>query len=417
MTPATDAAITGTGADLLDVPRIMFVDDDDLLLDGLRDAMRPSRRRWEMAFARSGEDAITAIGDHPPDVIVCDLRMPGMDGAALLEHVRRLSPATVRIVLSGHAELRLVARAAGVAHQLLAKPCETERLVDVIARACALKQTIARVELSRGAVGASSLPSVPHLYHELSEVMSSGEATVEEVTRIVEQDIGMAAKVLQLANSAYFGRRQPVSAINAAIAYLGLDAVDALVLQADTFRQFRVQEPIAGFDLERLQRHCNRVGHLARELLGEVQHGSEAFTAGLLHDVGLLIRASQDGERLGRILQVAHGERRPIEVVERAQGEVGHAEIGAHLLSLWGLPFPVTASVSAHHEPPRAGAEFDEASATYTANVLIEEAEARADATALPPSELDPGQLDACGLASRLPRWRELAQAQVEGSP
>ena len=137
-------------------------------------------------------------------------------------------------------------------------------------------------------------------------------------------------------------------------------------------------------------------------------HGRDAFTAGLLHDVGLLILACQEPHVLARILEVAHDEQRPLYDVEREMCEVTHDALGAHLLSLWGLPFSATAGVAAHHEPPRPGSEFDEVAATYLANVLVEEAEAAAEPGPLPPSELDAAyaaSLDPLTLA----HWRELA--------
>lgn len=405
----------GTSVEAGEPKRILFVDDDENLLESLRDALRPHRRRWEMKFVTSGEDALAAIDGANVDVVISDLRMPSMDGATLLEQVRLRAPTAVRIVLSGHAELRVVARAAGVAHQLLAKPCETDQLVGVIERACAIKGTIAKVELNRTAVGASVLPSVPHLYLELTEAMASGEATIEGVSRIIEQDMGMAAKILQLANSAYFGRRQPVSAINEAVVYLGLDAVQALVLQAETFNQLRLDAPIENFDLDRLQRHCWHVGSVARKLLSDRPVQKGAFAAGLLHDVGILVLAVQDRDALSRILLVAHEQQRPLYQVERELCQVTHAEIGAHMLALWGLPFSVTGAVAGHHDRP-AGFALDENGATYIANVLVEEAEASRRPGALPASELDADYLAACGVTDQLPRWRELAAAQVERS-
>src|SRR5436305_271906 len=144
-----------------DVKRILFVDDDRYLLEGLRDALRPHRRRWSMSFVGSGEEALELLATQPQDVVISDLRMPGMDGATLLARVRETTPAAVRIVLSGQAELRMVARAAGVAHRLLAKPCEIDDLTRVIERSCALQGISLRVEMNRRLAGASALPSVP----------------------------------------------------------------------------------------------------------------------------------------------------------------------------------------------------------------------------------------------------------------
>lgn len=393
--------------------RVLFVDDEPHVLDGLRDALRSHRNRWTMRFVEGGEQALEEIAREPCDVIVSDLRMPSMDGAALLERVRELDPTIVRIVLSGHAELRMMARAAGVAHQLLAKPCETDRLVDVIERACAIRCDIAGAQGDRRASGASVLPSVPRLYRLLTEALSSGEANVHEVAGIVEQDMAMAAKLLALANSAYFGRRRPVSSIAQAVAYVGLEALQALVLQAGAFSAFSVDTPIPGFDLARLQRHCWHVAIVARELASDSGAHGDAFTAGLLHDVGLLVLAADARGALAEILAGAAGERRPLQLVERELGVVSHSQIGAHLLALWGLPQAVTDAVAGHHEPLSPSEPLSVAAAVRLAEVLVEEAEAAIEPGPVPPSELDPELAAQPDLAARLPSWRRIAAERV----
>src|SRR3982074_675437 len=118
----------------------------------------------------------------------------------VLARVREHHPTPVRIVLSGHAERRTGARSAGVAHRLLAKPCEIDELTRVIERSCALQDITDRAELPRRVAGASALPSVPRLYLQLTELLRSGDGTADDAAKIVERDIAMAAKVLQLAN-------------------------------------------------------------------------------------------------------------------------------------------------------------------------------------------------------------------------
>ena len=396
------------------VKRILFVDDERYLLDGLRDALRPFRRRWSMSFVTNGEEALSRLDDEEHDVIVSDLRMPGMDGATLLGLVRETHPTTVRIVLSGQAELRMVARAAGVAHRLLAKPCEIEELTRVIERSCALQEITTRVELNRRAAGASALPSVPRLYLKLTELLRSGETGAEDAARVVESDVAMAAKVLQLANSAFFGRRHPVTGVREAVAYLGLEALRALALSAEAFHSFPVHPPIPGFDVEDLQRHCSRVARLAHRICGETWDGEEAFAAGLLHDVGLLVLATEDREALVEVLAASRAERRPLQIIEQERFGVTHAEVGAHLLALWGLPHPVTEAVARHHDPPSGHAPLDSVAVTYIATALIEELEAELHPSALPATGMDAGYLDAAGLTELVPGWRELAARQTE---
>lgn len=394
--------------------RIMFVDDDHLLLDGLRDALWPFRHRWTMTFVPSAEKALAALDVQPYDIVVSDLRMPGVDGASLLELVRERCPAAVRIVLSGHAEMKMVARAAAAAHRLIAKPCETQDLIRVIERSCALQEMAAQVELDQRALGASALPTVPRVCAELTAVLASGTAGAADAARVVEQDMALAAKVLQLANSAYFGRRSPVCGVAEAVSYLGVDALQALAVHAAAFREFRVPEPIPGFDIDELQRHSTRVARVAAALAAETGADKQAFTAGLLHDVGLLVIASQDPQRLALTFARAGEQDQPIHTVERERYGVTHAEIGAHLLALWGLPHTVTEAVAGHHDGEWRDLTFDAIAAVHVANVLVEELEAESPAGPRTVSPLDLEFLQRAGLTERLPAWRELAAEQFD---
>ena len=394
--------------------QILFVDDDHLLLDGLRDALWSYRNRWTMTFVPSGEKALAALDAQPYDIVVSDLRMPGVDGASLLELVRERCPAAVRIVLSGHAEMKMVARAAAAAHRLIAKPCDTQDLVRVIERSCALQEMAAQVELDQRALGASALPTVPRVCAELTAVLASGTAGAADAARVVEQDMALAAKVLQLANSAYFGRRSPVSGVAEAVSYLGVDALRALAFHAAAFREFRVPEPIPGFDMDELQRHSSRVARVAGALAAEAGADKQAFTAGLLHDVGLLVIASQDPRRLALTFALAGEQDQPIHTVERERYGVTHAEIGAHLLALWGLPHTVTEAVAGHHDGEWRDLTFDAIAAVHVANVLVEELEAESPSGPRTVSPLDLEFLERAQLTERLPAWRELAAEQFD---
>jgi putative nucleotidyltransferase with HDIG domain len=308
--------------------------------------------------------------------------------------------------------MRMVTRAATAAHRLIAKPCETEALIRVIERSCALQELGYRVELNRHAMGASVLPSVPRVCAELSELLASGTAGAGDAGRIIEQDMGIAAKVLQLANSAYFGRRTPVVRISEAVAYVGLDALRAFVLQAAAVQEFQVGRRIPGFDLEGLQRHCGRVARLSAAIGGEIGLGNEVFTAGLLHDVGLLVMASQDGQGLASTIAAARESGRPLHEIERERYGLTHGELGAHLLALWGLPHVVIETVAGHHGADWLAQPFDAIAVVHVANALVEELEFVGLPDCLPATVLDGAYLEQAGVVGALPRWRALAERE-----
>src|SRR5690606_34045961 len=121
------------------VRRILFVDDEPHVLDGLRDLLHKRLREWEMSFALGGQEALTLLETRPFDVVISDMRMPGIDGVTLLRLVKERYPAIARIVLSGQAERDAVVNALPVAHQFLSKPCDVEVLYAVVERACGLQ--------------------------------------------------------------------------------------------------------------------------------------------------------------------------------------------------------------------------------------------------------------------------------------
>ena len=191
--------------------RVLFVDDEHRILDGLQDLLRNIRPRMEMVFALGGESALNEMSKAPFDVIVSDMRMPGMDGAMLLRKVKEQYPEVARIILSGYADRNAIFMALGVSHQFLSKPCDSDRLCEVIERACKLRALLTDETLRKAVGGIEKLPSVPVMYQQLMIAMAGPEGSMQTITRIIEQDPAMCAKVLQLVNSACFGATRPIA--------------------------------------------------------------------------------------------------------------------------------------------------------------------------------------------------------------
>jgi len=395
--------------------RIIFVDDEPQLLDGLRSRLRRNRKRWEMVFASGGEEGLEQIRSAPFDVVVSDMRMPGMDGATLLEHVKRESPRTARIVLSGYAKMEAAYRALPVAHQFLSKPCEAEIIENVIERACRL-QDLLHDESIQAAVGAiGELPCAPRIYSAVTEALGRANVDAEVVADLIRQDPSICARVLQVVNSAFFGLRQTMTDVRDAVAYLGIFFVRNIVLSAELISSFKPSAASAGFEIDVLQRHCFATASIAAHLVEEKDATSDAFTAGILHDLGLLVLATRAPERLSASIAMAKQQRRPVHEVEKELHGFTHAEVGAYLLGMWGLPYPIVEAIAHHHTPEKvAQREFDVLSAVYVADCLAHEQSPHAeDGDALQQSPLNLDYLERLGVAGRLPEWREIARKQM----
>jgi len=191
---------------------VLFVDDDQNVLAGLRRMLRPLRTEWTTEFVDGGEKALAYMAENPVDVIVTDMRMPGMDGVQLLEQVVIRHPSAVRIALSGHSDQEMLIKVAGLAHHYLSKPCDTETLKSTVRRSLTLRDHFQNKTIGRLVARVQSLPSLPNNYHDILHEIGSPEPSLTRVANIISRDAAMTAKVLQLVNSAFFGTARRVSA-------------------------------------------------------------------------------------------------------------------------------------------------------------------------------------------------------------
>lgn len=388
--------------------RVLFVDDEPNVLEGLKRTLRSQRDTWQMAFAVGADAAIQLLGEGPYDVVVTDMRMPGSDGATLLRTVCDCCPGAGRIILSGYTDLEASVRAAPVAHQFLLKPCDPVALRRAIELQVAMHDRFA-AEWAAALVGSlRALPVAPRPYMVLCEAVRNG-SPVDRLAELVAHDVGISAKVLQLANSAFFGRPRDVADVPSSVNYLGANILGLLALtpNAEIFRRVEPEPTIAGFRIEAFERHCRLTGAIAARLSVHGRPPQTLLLAGLLHDIGKLILVDRDPDRLGRATDVARDSGRPLHVVETELFGLSHAELGAYLLGLWGLPQPILEAVAHHHDPQRAGPDVrDISAAIHVADALAHDA----SSSAVPGRMgIDEAAFDALGGAGQLQAWQRMA--------
>lgn len=391
--------------------RILFVDDESNILDGIRRSLRGDRDQWEMQFAVGGEAALQACAECSFDVVISDMRMPGMDGATLLGHIRDRYPNTVRVILSGYSDAALATRATSVAHRFLAKPCSASDLHSTIERICATQDLLSSPELRKivGTVG--ELPSLSSTYMELTQAIKDPKTSIGQVAEIIEHDVAMSAKVLQLTNSAFFGLAQRVTNLSAAVSTLGMETIKNLALASETFRVFVPDPKIPRSICGSIQHHAVRTAAIASVLPVEQGTRDIAAVAALLHDIGTLFLASEAPAEFRSVLALAAQRGcKQFEAEEELLG-TSHAEIGAYLLGLWGIPNLAVEAIAHHHHPARTShSAFDCTGAVYVADLLANEPDEDQHGTrAHLLAESDQACLEALGVLDRLPEFRELA--------
>jgi HD-like signal output (HDOD) protein/CheY-like chemotaxis protein len=386
------------------VRRVLFVDDDPLVLEGLERLLYAHAGEWDTAFAGSGRAALERLAAEPFDVLVTDMRMPGMDGATLLGRVQESYPRMVRIVLSGHADLEDALRAMPIAHQFLCKPCDGKTLMTVLERTCNLSALI-EDDLVRGMVaGIVSLPPRPRIFSDLTLALADEKTSGDRVAEIIEQDVALRSNLIHLVNSAFFSPKQRISTVRSAVSLLGTTMLRHLVLSMEVFHV--AKSPVPGVSMDELGRHAVLVGSVAKRVAAAVA-GDEAFLAGMLHDAGTIILATHLPEYFTSVLRNMQSTGRAMHTVELELKKVTHAEIGAYLLALWGMPYPVVEAVAHHHTTVRnRGRGLDIATSVQIADMLVCEISGET-----PEVELDDGFLDSIGVKGDLSRWRTMAAA------
>jgi HD-like signal output (HDOD) protein len=385
--------------------RILFVDDEPLVLEGLRHMLHGMRKEWDMLFVESGVAALGVMEDNAVDVVVSDMRMPGMNGAQLLNEVMKRSPRTVRLILSGHADQELILKCVGSTHQYLAKPCDPDALRATVSRAIELETSLKNERLQRLIAQMEHLPSIPSLYVEIVEQANDPEASLSAVGDIIARDIGMTAKILKLVNSAFFALRRVVASPTEAVSYLGLDTIKALVLSLNVFSQLEA-ESLGGFSMDALWTHSLSTAAVAKRIAQmEAADGGlaeEAFVSGLLHDAGKAALAFNFPADYGQALRGAMEQDLDPLVAEQNAFGATHAEVGGYLLGLWGLPVPVVEAIAFHHQPLLARQRtFTPLTAVHVADALMHENDRSAWCPAV-----DGTYLENLGLADRLEDWR-----------
>jgi HD-like signal output (HDOD) protein/CheY-like chemotaxis protein len=393
---------------------ILFVDDEPQLLESLKSLLRKQRKEWRMSFVQGGEAAMQELLAVEYDVIISDMRMPGMDGAALLTHVMNDYPHIVRIVLSGQTEQDVSRRMVHVAHQFMSKPCDGRDLQQTIQRACSLQALLEHPALRQAVGQIGQLPVKPATYAKLVEVLANPNSSIADAAGIIESDIGTSSKILQVVNSAFFGLSQRVGDIKTAVSYLGLEMVKTLALSEELRCQTNVKQ-IAGLSIEAIQEHGLLSARIAKRLLTDKMKAQDAFAAAILQDTGLLVLMSRLPDKFREIVEAARATGRPLHELEAEILGVTHAEIGAYLLGIWGLPYSIVEAVAHHHHPMRSGATtWDVVSAVHTASALASELAPPGDRVDAGVA-LDAGFVAAVGATSNIPIWRSMAK-QERGS-
>lgn len=337
--------------------KVLFVDDESRVLDGLRRQFRVLRSEWDMRFVDSGAAALRELEREPADVVVTDMRMPGMTGSQLLLEVQKRWPSSARIILSGQTDQADLDAGLGAIHQFLQKPCDGDVLRAAIDSIREMTATLHCPELQRIVSGLTSLPVVTRVLGELTDALNDERAGSEEISRIVQRDIGLSAKIIQMANSAFFGLFRRVTTLTEAVTLLGAGGIRALAIANHLFERLG-QDEACGPDIARLWSASVEIGGEAARASAEGGHPNsvrdQAMLAGMLSLVGRAAIAKGIPQKFAQARARSAASQIPLYAAEAIDCGAAQHVVGSFALRLWGFDESITQSVLHQVEPSAA---------------------------------------------------------------
>ena len=333
---------------------VLFVDDDVKILDGLRRQLRSRRQSWEMRFAGSGAEALELLAVQPVDVIVSDMRMPGMSGGQLLKRVRDSYPQTTRIILSGQTDQADLYCELGCIHQYLQKPCDGDMLCHSIERTQSLARLLSQPALRLVANRVTALPPASQTYRTLVDELAKPDASIAKVAKTIAGDPALAAKVMQLVNSAFFGMPRRVASPDAASVLLGINTIHGIVVAGRIFdfvsQSSDNQAAIASLWESSIQ-IGESAGRFAKRNGASEAATSKARLAGLLSLIGRVILLTSTPDNFKEVMARSIEKSSTFSECESVIYGATQDEVSAYCLGLWAFPEEVIEAVLLQNHP------------------------------------------------------------------
>ncbi len=333
---------------------VVFVDDDEFITSSLKRGLRSLKDIWEINFFNDSLNAFEFIQENPCDVVVTDMLMPNLDGSKLLAKVYECKPQTIRMILSGQADKELLYRASLFSHAFMAKPFSSETVIKAIEKATRLRQSFMNSALINSLTQQQALPSPPMLYHRLLALLNDDKSTIDSITHLVEQDVSVSSKLLQIINSAYFGLSREIISVSEAIRLLGVDTIRSLFFTITLFKQYKGAGGETSL-IDNIYQYSLSISHLSTLIAQRHRLDLEAAnvckTAGLLSQIGLLVLADRFPKELDQLKKMVQNEKIDIYNAEELLLHRSHCVIGAYLMSIWGLPDEIVEAILYSYSP------------------------------------------------------------------
>jgi HD-like signal output (HDOD) protein len=394
--------------------RILYLEESPELVAELVNELR-QHKFWEVAHAENLEEARNLARKQPVDVALLSATMPDTDPVQVAEELTQLHPKLTTFILAPDAESGGGLAYASGRFQFLPKPCNPQALISAVERTALLVSWLNNNTTLALVSGLHSLPTIPSNYQGVIRTIHSPDSSIQDIGEAISKDMGITSRVLQVANSAYYGYSKKITSPTEAAQLLGIETLRSLVRYTHVLNNFP-QTPASNAIFDKVWRHSIGVAAIARRIaMLETNNetlAEEAFTAGLLHDIGKLILIGIKPDEYKEVIRQAAEAKTPIHLLERIKLGTTHAETGGYLLSLWGIPFPILEAVAWHHFPGECKERtFSSLTAVHIADVADHRRTNRDNIKAVP--ALDERYLMEVGVAEKVKDWLEMTPDQA----
>lgn len=232
----------------------------------------------------------------------------------------------------------------------------------------------------------ASIGTLPVIYHELNAALDAPRTSLDQFGEIIETDLGLAARLLRVANSPFYGFPSRIETIPEALTLVGMQQIRDLVAATLVIERFQ-KIPARLFDLDQFWQHSLACGICARVLAIQRRDANPErfFLAGLLHDIGRLVMALRVPAQLSEAFARHDATEQTLTECETEVLGADHAEVGGALLAHWLFPAAMVETVRWHHAPGVTASHPQEASIVHVADILAHSLELGASGEALPP--------------------------------
>lgn len=337
--------------------KVLFVDDNEPLINSFKNYFDRIPKNWAPIYLTDPIKATDLLLFGDIDIIITDIHMPNMDGVKLLDFAKKEHPDVIRIAISGEQDTPDLLENAKNAHRYMQKPVDLNQLRELIERVATLSEIIPNSDTRKIVASLDVIPTTPRVYRELLSELNRDDGSLKRISQLVAEDPGLTAGLLKVVNSAFFNLPNEITSAQQAVTLLGLEIVKGILFSVEMMRTFSIEDEKV-FSINDIVEHCLLVANFAKTIL-EHEHINKTviektFVTAILHDIGELIFAYALPDRYQTIIEVSRSFDQTLARLEMQVLGSTHAEAGAYLLGLWGLPDDIVSAIANHHTPAKA---------------------------------------------------------------